>query len=109
MKVAGFEQSQVEELKPTPIDPRTAATLGGEVIDVGEGISAFGEHLQKVQNATDVRNALTGLNSDTNNIHNQIAQESDLVKAPQKAQDMLQKALEARASKITDNDVRVAF
>jgi len=97
------------ELKPTKVNPETAAFLGKEVVDLGEGISSLGQHMTKIQGMTDVRNALTGLNEDTNNIHNQISKETDLVNAPQKADDLLQKALDDRASKITDSEARDRF
>ena len=74
-KVPTLTQSEVQ-LKPTPINPKTAATLGGEVVDLAEGIGSLADHMQKVQGMTDVRNGLTGLNQDAINIHNQIYQDS---------------------------------
>ena len=107
-KVPTLTQSEVQ-LKPTPINPKTAATLGGEVVDLAEGIGSLADHMQKVQGMTDVRNGLTGLNQDAINIHNQIYQDSDLDNAPQKAQDAFQKAVEARANAIPDAEARNEF
>ena len=56
-----------EELKPTPINPKTAATLGGEVVDLAEGIGAIGDQIKKVQAITSENNAIKYL-SDSNNL-----------------------------------------
>ena len=103
------EEYPQEKLDPTPINPKTAATLGGEVVDLAEGIGAIGDYMKKVQGMTDVRNGLTGLNDDANKIHNQIFQDPDLDNAGEKARDLFAKAVESRASAIPDAEARNRF
>lgn len=103
------EEYPTEKLEPTPINPKTAATLGGEVVDLAEGIGAIGDYMKKVQGMTDVRNGLTGLNDDANKIHNQIFQDPDLDNAGEKARDLFAKAVEARANAIPDAEARNRF
>ena len=98
-----------EQLNPTPINPKDAATLGGEVVDLGEGITALGDHMKKVQGMTDVRNGLTGLNQDAINIHNEIGKETDLDGAYTKGQEAFEKAVQDRANKISDPEAREKF
>jgi hypothetical protein len=103
------EEFPQEKLDPTPINPKTAATLGGEVVDLAEGIGAIGDYMKKVQGMTDVRNGLTGLNDDANKIHNQIFQDPDLDNAGEKARDLFAKAVESRANAIPDAEARNRF
>ena len=103
------EEYPQEGLQPTPINPKTAATLGGEIVDLAEGIGAIGDYMKKVQGMTDVRNGLTGLNDDANKIHNQIFQDPDLDNAGEKARDLFNKAVESRANAIPDAEARNRF
>jgi len=108
-KVPTYELSQVEGIKPTPVDPKSAATFGSEVIDLSEGIGVIANHLKKIEAAKDVRNGLTGFTQDAINIHNEVLQNPDADNARQSADEMLQKAMEGRASQIKDPDARNAF
>ena len=86
--------SQSESLQPTPIDPRSAATLGGEVVDLAQGIGVMAEHFQKVQDESYTNKAQADLINRFGAIHSQYAQDNDLATAPQRAQEDLHKAVE---------------
>jgi hypothetical protein len=44
-------------LQPAAVDPRTAARLGGEIIDVSQGLEGFAEQMKKHQDWLDTNNA----------------------------------------------------
>lgn len=108
-QVPTFDLSQVEKLRPTPVNPKTAATLGGELVDLSQGLGVIADHMKKVEGATAVRNGLTAYTQDAINIHNQVLQNPDTDKARQDAQDMLEKSMNDRADQISDPDARNAF
>ncbi len=108
MKVPTLQESDVQ-LQPTPIPKSDMGTLGKEVIDLSEGLGAIADHMKKVEGATQVRNSLTGFTQDAINIHNESLQNPDSDDARQKAEEALEKAMDARASSIGDPEARNAF
>lgn len=53
--------SSQETLRPTPMNPEAAATLGNEIIDVSKGIGALGEQIQNLDNRRQTLRAETYL------------------------------------------------
>jgi hypothetical protein len=98
-KVPTLDESEVQ-LKPTPVDPKTAATLGGEIVDVGQGLSSIGDSLEKLKDLTQKTQQLSALSDDFINIHNQAFKDLDVWSAPERYSDAYQKAVEARAKNI---------
>lgn len=109
VQVPTFQESNVQELRPTPINPKSASTFGEEVIDLSEGIGAVADHLKKVEGATAVRNNLTAYTQDAINIHNSTLQNPDTDKAREDAQTSLEKSMNDRAASIGDPEARDAF
>ena len=95
-----------EELKPTPINPKTAATLGGEVVDLAEGIGAIGDQIKKVQAITSENNAIKYLSDSNNLIHNKYQTYPNLDDALDKANEDLDKNYQNALSMITDPEAR---
>ena len=98
-----------ESLKPTRMDPADAATLGGEIIDLSKGIGSIADHLQKVQDDSQMNKAQAWLITKFGEIHNKYANDSDLSTAPQRAQDDLSKAVDDASRWISNPMARDAF
>lgn len=107
-KVPTLEVPDVE-LRPTPINPKTAATLGGEVVDLGEGLSALGEKVQKVLNVSAKNKALTTLSDSLNKIQDKYHTDPNLQDAYDRSNVDLDKAVETSASTIQDPEARNEF
>ena len=108
VKVPTLTKSKVD-LRPTAINSKTAATLGGEVVDLGEGISSLGEQMQKVQNITEKNNAVTALSKANDITHNKFQTDPNTYDAFGRADDELDKNVENAASNIHDPVAKEEF
>lgn len=100
-KVPTLDQSEVQ-LKPTPIDPKTAATLGGEIVDVGQGLSSIGDAIQKSTNLRQKYQADAYMSSAHGQKMQMIYKSNDLDNLDSQVNDMSAKSLETAANMIQD-------
>lgn len=96
-------------IKPQPIDPRSAAAVGGEIIDLAKGIGALGNQLEKMQDESQTNKAEADLLNRFSSIHSQFANDKDLNTAPQRAQEELDKAVNESSNIVTSRRAREEF
>lgn len=98
-----------EKLNPAPWNPKTAATIGNEVADVGQGIEGLGEQIQKLDNRRQTLKAQTYLAKQHLQIAQTAATDPDLDGLNQKVDNMSQDAVSQASDLIKSPGARESF
>lgn len=101
-------QSQ-ERLQPTEWNPKSAATVGNEVADVGQGLEGLGEQVQKLDDRRQTLKAQTYLAKQHLNIAQTAATDPDIDNLNQKVDNMSEDAVSQAADLIQSPGAREIF
>lgn len=108
MAIVPTYESQ-EKLNPTPWNPKSAATVGNDIADVGEGLEGLGEQVQKLDNRRQTLKAQTYLAKQHLQIVQTAATDPDLDGLNEKVDNMSEDAVSQAADLIKSPDARESF
>lgn len=104
-----FHDIPGEELSPTRINPNTAATLGGEIVDLGQGIEGIGEQLDKMQTTRQVLTAKNMIAKQRLSNYQKASTDPDLDNVLKSITDDNEKTIDTAAQTIKDPIAREKF
>lgn len=96
-------------LNPAESDPRVAATVGGEMVDLGQGIKGLGEQIQKLDDKRQTLKAQTYLAKQHLNIRQLAATDPNIDTLDERVDSMSQDAVSQAADLIKSPSARENF
>jgi len=98
------------QLDPTPMNPKAAASLGGEIVYLGKGLSSLGEHFEKIRDFSETKKAQASLSEAYNTqIYKMASTDPDIHNLSQKVDEATDSIVEDAAKGITSPETRNNF